>query len=72
MDMIRSYRCPKKNGGCGKDDRWTIALREMPVPVLMCVCQNCEYRMNFPLSTSQIAAWTGPIDVTGKGIKKQP
>ncbi len=69
MSAIRSYRCPKKNGGCGKDDRWTIALQDTPEPQLVCVCQNCNYRMFFPLSENKIEPWTGPIDMTGRAIR---
>ena len=69
MDTIRSYRCPKKYGGCGSDSSWIVALREAPVPSLVCECNNCGRRMNFPLSTNDVGQWIGPIEMTGKPIE---
>ena len=73
MDTIRSYRCPKKNGGCGKDDRWIVVLDDQGLPPdwprLICECGACGYRMSFPLSTDETGPWTGPIDITGRPVK---
>lgn len=70
METIRSYRCPKKGGGCGRDSEWIVAITEDVVPMLICECNGCGYRMKFALSEDLLGPWTGPIDVTGKGIKK--
>ena len=74
MASVRSYRCPKKNGGCGRDDAFIIALDDQGPspkwPRLICDCSNCGHRMSFPLSTEETGPWTGPIDATGRSVKK--
>lgn len=70
METIRSYRCPKKSGGCGRDAEWIVAITDDADPALICECHGCGYRMEFPLSHSKLGHWTGQVDLTGRGIRK--
>jgi hypothetical protein len=73
---VRSFRCPVKDGGCGRDHEWRLAVNEEPVtsemgPMyqLVCVCK-CGYRMHFLLAENYEMP-SGTIDLSGAPIKME-
>ncbi len=65
---IPTVRCPKDNGGCGRDDKWRVGL-DRGLARITLDCMNCNYRYSFPLDTERLREmYTGPLDETGKRV----
>lgn len=66
---IDSLKCPTKNGGCGQDNAWRVALDRSRERFIL-DCTNCGYRHSFPLAVSKLSElYTGPIDESGEPVR---
>lgn len=62
-------KCPKSNGGCGKQDNFNIAIsRTADRLIIDC---NCGYRFSVPIRNEDLKKYTGPIDATGEKVKRE-
>lgn len=67
---INSIKCPKENGGCGRDDTWRVALDRQAERFIL-DCTSCGYRHSFPLDVSKLTQYfTGPVDESGEAIRR--
>jgi hypothetical protein len=71
-DEVKSIRCPKASGGCGRDDSWRIAL-DSAAKRLIADCTICGYRHSFPLAITMLTKVTEqfePLDESGEVIRE--